>query len=111
MYGYVANPGASPSPLVSPVVIVAQHPGPPGTIYDYPAENGGTVSRAFCCTGPTNPTVFGVFQVSEFVEGSHSIGTSTDDYGYAAWIGVVEEDHNFNSPSRIDCIITATPPP
>lgn len=111
IYGYMANPSASPQPLASPVVIVAQSPGVPGTSYDYPAQNGGTVSRAFCCTGPTNPTVFGVFTVNEFVEGSHSINTATDDYGYALGLGVMEEDHNFNTPGRIDCIITATPPP
>jgi hypothetical protein len=111
IYGYMANPSASPQPLASPVVIVAQNPGAMGTSYDYPAENGGTVSRAFCCSGPTNPTVFGVYQVNEFVEGSHSINTATDNYGYAAGQGVMEEDHNFNSPNRIDCIITATPPP
>ena len=111
IYGYMANPGSSPQPLASPVIIVAQNPGQPGTVYDYPAENGGTVSRAFCCSGPTNPTVFGVYQVNEFVEGSHSINTATDDYGYAVGQGVMEEDHNFNTPNRIDCIITATPPP
>jgi hypothetical protein len=111
IYGYLANPSASPQPLASPVVIVAQNPGATGPFYDYSAENGGTVSRLYCCNGPTNPTKFGVYQVSEYFEGSHTMAATRDGYGYALGQGVMEEDHNFNLPSRIDCIITATPPP
>lgn len=111
LYGYMASAGASPQPLSSPVVIVAASPGPAGKFYDYPAENGGTISRFFFGTGPTNETSFGIYQVNEFFEGSHMIGTSTDGYGYAIGQGVMEEDHNFNTPNRIDCVISGTPPP
>ncbi|HLJ83347.1 MAG TPA: hypothetical protein VKT51_04105 [Candidatus Eremiobacteraceae bacterium] len=111
LYGYMATAGSSPQPLASPVVIQAASPGPAGKFYDYPAENGGTISRFYWGTGPTNPTTFGVYQVNEFFEGSHMIGTSTDGYGYAYGQGVMEEDHNFNTPNRIDCVISATPPP
>jgi hypothetical protein len=109
LYGYMAAAGASPEP-VTPTIIVAQNV-PAGTVVDYPAEGGGTVSRFFLGTGVTNPTVFGVLPVNEYFEGSHQISTATSGYGYEAGKGVMEEDHNFNTPQRIDCIITATPPP
>lgn len=114
LYGYMISPNASPSPVVSPTVIVPQNPGPNNTTYDYPAENGGTVSRVFCCSTQTHPTVFGTFLVNAFFDGSHTVSSSTDGYGYAPGKGVLEEDHNFNDPDpnkRIDCLITATPPP
>jgi len=110
LYGYMANPTASPQP-VTPTVIVAQHPGGNGSVFDYPSEAGGVVSRFFFGNGVTNPTVFGVLPVSEYFEGSHNINTATDGYGYLLGRGVMEEDHNFNTPQRIDCIITATPAP
>lgn len=111
LYGYMANPTAPPQ-LVTPTVIVAASPGPSNAPFDYPAQGGGTVSRVFCCIGPTNATVFGVFSVAEYYDGSHIVDSATDGYGYALGKGVMEEDHNFNNPAtRIDCIITATPPP
>lgn len=111
LYGYMAGPTASPQ-AVTPTVIVAANPGPSNAPYDYPAEGGGTVSRVFCCTEPTNPTKFGVFTVNAFFDGSHVVSSATDGYGYALGKGVMEEDHNFNNPgTRIDCVITSTPPP
>ncbi|HKW45141.1 MAG TPA: hypothetical protein VJN22_05740 [Candidatus Eremiobacteraceae bacterium] len=111
IYGYLPNVGGSPQPLASPVVIVAQSPGPPLSIDDYPAEHGGTVQRIYCCHGNTNPTVFGVYVVNEYFEGSHILNNTTDGYGYALGQGVMEEDHILTAPQRIDCLITATPPP
>jgi len=113
IYGYMANPTASPEP-VAPTVIVAHRPGPDLTTYDYPAEGGGVVSRVFCCTTPTHRTVFGTFTVDAYFDGSHVVSSATDGYGYAIGKGVMEEDHNFDDPDpskRVDCLITATPPP
>jgi len=112
IYGYMANPTASPV-AVTPTVIIPHNPGVPlNSFYDYPAEGGGTVPRVYCCTGATNPTVFGVFTVNEFFDGSHTLSATSDGYGYALGQGSMEEDHNSNKTSpRIDCIITATPPP
>ncbi len=114
IYGYMANPSSSPAPLASPVVIIAASPGVAGTIYDYPGENGGTISRFFWGSEPTHPTVFGTFQVDAYFEGSHVAAQATDGYGYAAGLGVMEEDHDFANPDpskRIDCLITSTPAP
>lgn len=112
IYGYMANPSATPV-AVTPTVMIPQVPGQPLTsFYDYPAQGGGTISRVFCCTGVTNPTVFGTLPVSEYFDGSHVLSSTTDGYGYEVGKGAMEEDHNFNNTSpRIDCIITATPPP
>jgi hypothetical protein len=114
LYGYMSSPSSSPAPIASPTVVVAERPGADLTTYDYEAENGATVLRIFCCTGQTHRTVFGVFNVDEYFEGSHVVSESTDGYGYAAGLGSVEEDHNFNDPDpakRVDCLITATPSP
>ena len=114
LFGYLAAPGASPEPIASPTIVIAQNPGSPGSVFDYPAENGGTVSRFFFGNIPTHPTVFGVFQVDAYYEGSHTFATSPDCYGYAPGLGSMEEDHNFTDPDpnkRIDCLITSTPPP
>ncbi len=111
LYGYMANPTAPPT-VVTPTVIIAVSPGPSNAPFDYPAEGGGTVSRIFCCNGPTNETTFGVFTVAEYYDGSHSLLSATDGYGYARGKGVMEEDHNFNNPAtRIDCVVATTPPP
>jgi hypothetical protein len=112
LYGYMLNPTAAPM-SVTPTVIVPEVPGPAGiSYYDYPAEGGGTVSRVFCCSTVTNPTVFGVLRVNVYFDGSHVVASSTDGYGYTVGLGVTEEDHNFNNAStRIDCVVTATPPP
>lgn len=114
IYGYMANPTASPAPIASPAVVIAQQPGAGLTPYDYEGESGATVQRVFCCTGQTHPTVFGVFDVDEYFEGSHALASATDGYGYAPGVGSVEEDHNFADPDpakRIDCLVTSTPPP
>lgn len=112
LYGYMVNSTASPMP-VTPTVIVPEHPGSAGaSFYDYPAEGGGSISRVFCCSTVTNPTVFGLLNVNVYFDGSHVVASSTDGYGYTIGTGVTEEDHNFNDPStRIDCVVTATPPP
>ncbi|HYK53695.1 MAG TPA: hypothetical protein VEV38_09225 [Candidatus Eremiobacteraceae bacterium] len=113
IYGYMSSPGASPMP-VTPTIIIAQNPGPNLTTYDYPAEGGGTVSRVFCCTTPTHQTVFGVFEVDAYYDGSHTVDQAPDGYGFAVGLGSMEEDHNFNDPDpnkRIDCLITSTPSP
>jgi len=111
IYGYMANPTATPQ-AVAPTLIVPASPGPSNKPYDYPSEQGGLISRVFCCRGVTNPTKFGVFQVNEFFDGSHVVSSATDGYGYARGLGVMEEDHNFNNAAtRIDCIVTATPAP
>lgn len=108
----MANPTASPE-LVAPTVIIPQVPGPPQTsFYDYPAQGGGTISRVFCCTGVTNPTIFGVLPVSEYFDGSHVLSSTSDGYGYELGKGAMEEDHNFNKASpKVDCLITSTPTP
>lgn len=114
IYGFMSNPSASPVPIASPTVIIAERPSADLTPYDYEGESGATVQRVFCCTGQTHVTNFGVFNVDEYFEGSHTVAAATDGYGYAAGIGSVEEDHNFNDPDpakRIDCLITATPSP
>lgn len=114
IYGYMSSPSASPAPISSPTVIIAQQPGAGLTPYDYEGENGSTVSRVFCCTGQTHATVFGVFAVDEYFEGAHVLSSTTDGYGYAAGVGSVEEDHNFDDPDpakRIDCLVTSTPSP
>ena len=114
LFGYMASPGSSPMPIASPTIVVAQNPGANGTTYDYPAQGGGIVSRVFCCTTPTHTTVFGVFTVDAYFDGSHVVSAATDGYGYAQGKGVMEEDHNFNDPDpskRIDCLIVATPAP
>lgn len=114
LYGYEASPGSSPFPVASPTVIVAPNPGPSGTIYDYPLQGGGIEPRVFCCNTPTHPTVLGTFQVDAYFDGSHTVRSATDGYGYAPGLGVMEEDHNFNDPNpanRIDCLIVSTPPP
>ena len=112
LYGYMANPTASPT-AVTPTVIIPHVPGPPLTsFYDYPAQGGGTISRVFCCTGNTNLTVFGVLPVSEYFDGSHVLSSTTDGYGYEIGKGAMEEVHNSNNASpKVDCLITATPSP
>jgi hypothetical protein len=114
LYGYVPTPGASPSPIVSPTVIIAHVPGANGTTYDYPSQNGGTVQRVFCCTENSLPTVFGTFTVDAYFEGSNVLHNAPYGYGYAAGIGSVDEAYNITDPDpnkHIECLITATPPP
>lgn len=112
LYGYMANPTASPQPVASPTIIIASNPGANGSVFDYPGENGGIVSRFFCCTGPTHTTVFGTFTVEEYFDGGHTLQAATDGFGYAPGKGSMEEDYNFNDPAtRLDCLITSTPPP
>jgi hypothetical protein len=114
LYGYVAAPGASPSPIVSPTVIIAHGPGPNGTTYDYPSQNGGVVQRVFCCTEHSLPTVFGTFTVDAYFDGSNVLQNAPNGYGYANGIGSVDEAYNVTDPDpnkRIECLITATPPP
>ena len=113
LYGYAASPGASPSPLVSPTVIIAQAPGPDGTTYDYPAQNGGTVQRVFCCTENSRPTIFGTYTVDAYFEGSNVLLNTSSGYGYAVGVGSVDEAYNLTDPDqnkRIECLITAKPP-
>jgi len=110
IYGYMANPTATPE-VVTPTIIVAANPGPSNAPFDYPGQDGGTVSRVFCCNTVTNETAFGVIPVSAYFDGSHNVEMATDGYGYAAGKGVMEEDHEFNQMPRIDCVVTGTPAP
>jgi hypothetical protein len=113
IYGYVASPGAAPSPLASPAFIIAHAP-TAGETFDYDSQAGSAVSRFFWGTESTHETALGTFTVDAYFEGSHSVSGATDGYGYAAGLGSMEEDHDFNDPNpakRIDCLITTTPAP
>jgi hypothetical protein len=94
--GYLANGSVLP---VTPTIIVAADP-IKGASYDYPAEDGATVTRVFEAFTVTNPTPLGTFPVAVYYESG-----GTHNYGYTQGKGITEEDHGPNF--AYDCLISA----
>lgn len=86
---------------VAPALIVVQSP-QVGATFNYPAQDGGVVSRVFKSVTSTNPTGLGTYpSVDVYFE------TGGNNYGYQVAVGIVERDHLWDSPATLDCVITA----
>ena len=97
LYGYLVNGAVQ---AITPTIIAPQNP-VAQTAYDYPDPNGVTVNRVFQSFTATNPTPYhGVYpRVAVYYESG-----ATHNYGYAAGVGIAEEDHGPNF--QYDCLLS-----
>ena len=93
-HGYLVGGAVQPA---GPVAYLSANP-QAAQRFDYPAADGGTVSRRFVNVEPTNPTALGTFTVASYNDDA----SGQDIWGYTPGKGITEQDHG-----AFDCTITS----